>query len=332
MSHSNSSLNTFANCMARYDLIYNKHCKPDVPPSVHLTFGAMAHEVLEKAGRLRDNVADGIVDNYYSVIPSEVLYNDLKEAFKIDNWFAYFNPIVKQVAEYERDIVNNYLAKGEQVNIEREIKLELTPQQLSTLGYNNIHSPVLGIIDLLILTPTSATILDYKFSSNRKTQDDFDMNSQLQLYAMFVHILYDIPLHNITVGYIDIPKKASDKPILLSNGTLSRAKSQNITAEKYKEYVKAVHGDDPVYNCEPNGYYFDAYCNFMLNKPAYLSTQYVDMDSFSNITDDLLKAAQMIDFMNDNKLPFLKKYDSYSCKGCDYLSSCKPWLFNVIGE
>ena len=28
----------------------------------------------------------------------------------------------------------------------------------------------------------------------------------------------------------------------------------------------------------------------------------------------------------ENNMPFVKKYDSYSCKNCEYLKSCKPWL------
>ena len=190
---------------------------------------------------------------------------------------------------------------------------------------------MVGIIDFLAYTKTEAIILDYKFSSSKKTQDDFDMNSQLPLYAMFVHILYDIPLHNIRVGYIDIPKQMFDMPALLTNGTLSRAKSQNVSQEMYEKSVIAVHGDDPYFNCKPGGYYHECWCNLALNKCAYLSIQYLDIDAYEHITQDLLNAAKMIDFMTENKMEFLHKYDAYSCKGCEFLNSCKPWL-TVDGE
>ena len=80
MTHSNSSLNCFANCMAKYEHNYILHTPPCKPLSPHLPFGTMAHEVLEKAGRLRDEAEDGVVDNdtYYNIIPSEVLYPELK--------------------------------------------------------------------------------------------------------------------------------------------------------------------------------------------------------------------------------------------------------------
>lgn len=195
-----------------------------------------------------------------------------------------------------------------------------------------INDSLVGVIDLLILGKDCATIIDYKFSTSRKSQDDFDLNSQLPLYAFFVHKKYGIPLRNIRIGYIDIPKKDVEKPALLKNGTLSRAKSQNVTQDMYKKCVEAVHGvDDPLYNCEPDGYYYETYCALALNKVAYLSVQYLDEDAYNGIIKDLFNAARMIDFMKQNNMPFLQKYDSYTCKNCEYLNSCKPWL-NVGGN
>lgn len=334
MSHSNSSLNCFANCMAKYEHVHILHTEPCKPISPHLTFGVMAHDVLHKAGLLRDEVADGVVDKeqYRSIIPSEVLYPELKETFGINSWENYFRPIIKQVAQYEREHVQSLIdSKTGDVNIMREVKLQLTVEQLKSMGYNNIKQPVVGIIDLLIMTKTKCIICDYKFSTTKKTQDDFDMNSQLQLYACLVNLLYDIPLHNIQYGYIDIPKTESEKPIILSSGKLSRSKTQNVTQEMYGKAVEAIHGDDPYYNCKPGGYYYDCWCNMALNKPAYETVQYLDYDTYFGVLEDLLDAAAMIDFMIDNKMTFLKKYDAYSCKSCEYVRACKPWL-NVNGE
>ena len=329
MSHSNSSLNAFSNCMAKYEHNYILHTTPCKPISPHLTFGIMAHDCLYKAGKLRDEADDGVLQpgEYQTVIPSEVLYDDLKNEFGISNWLNYFTPVIKQTAQYERDLVKELIdTQTGNVSVEREIKLQLTVDQLKELGYEGITQPLVGVIDCLMYTKTHAIIIDYKFSSSKKTQDDFDMNSQLPLYALFVHTLYDIPLHNIKYGYIDIPKQMFGMPTVLSNGTLSRAKSQNVSQEMYEKAVIAVHGEDPYYNCKKGGYYYDCYCNLALNKAAYLSIQYLDMEVYENITDDLMKAAKMIDFMIDNKMPFLKKYDSYSCKSCEYLTACKPWL------
>ena len=230
MSHSNSSLNCFASCMAKYEHNYILHTPPCKPVSKHLTFGVMAHDVMYKAGKLRDEVNDGVVDKeqYQSIIPSEVLYNDLKQEFAIQSWTRYFTLVIKKTAEYEKHCMLELAATGD-VQIERELKLQMTVDQLKDIGVYGIDQPIVGIIDCLLFTKTAAIILDYKFSSTRKSQDDFDMNSQLPLYAMMVHYLYDIPLHNIQVGYIDIPKQEFGMPTVLSNGTLSRSKTQNVS-------------------------------------------------------------------------------------------------------
>lgn len=329
MSHSNSSLNCFASCMAKYEHSYILHTTPCKPPSPHLAFGVMAHDVLYKAGKLRDEVADGVVDKneYQTIIPSEVLHNDLKQEFAIQNWQAYFTPIIKQVAAYEKKLIEELIATNSGgVTVEREVKLQLTVEQLRQMGIYGVDQPFVGVIDLLIYTKTHAIILDYKFSANKKTQDDFDMNSQLPLYAMLVHMNYDIPLHNIKHGYVDIPKQCFGAPTLLSNGTLSRSKSQNVSQEFYEQAVIAVHGDDPYYNCKPDGYYHECWCNLALNKAAYLSIQYLDLDTYHGVIQDLFDAAKMIDFMREQKMPFLKKYDAYTCKSCEFLNTCKPWL------
>lgn len=331
MGHSNSSLNTFANCMAKYKHIYIDRIAPDRPPSPHLTFGTMAHDVLHKAGLLRDETDDGVVDTekYYSVIPSEVLYPDLKQAFQIKSWSNYFKNVIRETAKIEKELIAKLQEEysNESIAIEREVKLQMTVEQLEAIGFVGIKQPLVGIIDLLIFTHSGAIIVDYKFSSNRKTQDDFDMNSQLPLYAFFVNHIYDIPLHNIQYGYIDIPKQDFGVPTVLSNGTLSRSKEQNVSQELYEKAVIAIHGeDDPKYNCRPGGHYYDCWCNLAFNKPAYLSLQYLDHDVYVNVVGDLINTARAIDCYKEKELPFLRKYDAYSCKGCDYLKSCKPWL------
>ena len=336
MAHSNSSLNCFANCMAKYEHNYILHTPPCKPVSPHITFGTMAHDVLHKAGILRDEIADKVVDNeqYKSIIPSDVLYQDLKTEFGIKSWPQYFIPIIKETAKYEQQCIQQLLETDSgSVQVEREIKLQLSAEQARKINDNyNINQPIVGIVDLLIHTKTHAIILDYKFSSNKKTQDDFDMNSQLPLYALLVHINYDIPLQNIQYGYIDIPKQEFGQPTLLTNGTLSRSKSQNVSQELYEQAVIAIHGDDDYYNCKPGGYYYDCYCNLALNKPAYLSIQYLDFDTYENVIADIFNAADLIDYMTSHNLPFVKKYDAYSCKNCEFLRDCKKWLFVDFGE
>ena len=325
MAHSNSSLNCFANCQRKYQHAYILHTPTCKPPSPHLAFGTMGHEVLYKAGKMRDEINDNIVPDYESIIPSELLYSELKEYFDISNWHNYFVPIIKQIAKYEKELIKEISVTGP-LTIERELKLQQTVEELRNNGIN-VTQPLVGVIDLLLLTPTYATILDYKFSTSRKNQDDFDMNSQLQIYALLVNAIYHIPFENITIGYIDIPKKESVMPIVLSDGTLSRAKSQNVTQDMFKLAVIATHGaDDPYYNCEPGGYYYDAYCNFAMNKPAYITTRALDIDTYIGVISDILHEMETIDKYEKYNLSYAAKYDSYSCNDCEYLTYCKPWL------
>lgn len=334
MAHSISSLNLFTSCMAKFEHAKILHSKPCKPPSPHLTFGTMAHEVLYKAGCLRDEVADGVVnpEEYHTIIPSNLLYPDLQQAFQIHSWLNYFVPIIKRVSEYEKQVQEEFSESDEKFVIEREIKFQMTTDELKEIGYGGFDQPFVGIIDFLAVGNNNAIILDYKFSSSKKTQDDFDMNNQLYMYAFFVHMKYDIPLHNIKVGYIDIPKQMFDKPTLLTNGTLSRSKSQNVLPELYKMAVTTIHGDDPKYNCEPGGWYHDCYMALQLNDVAYLSMQYLDEEAYGYITDDVFKCAQMVDKMIREKMPFPRKHSAYECKNCEFLDSCKPWLTVNGGE
>ena len=326
MAHSNSSLNCFTNCMAKYKYSYIDHLPPDVPPSLHLTFGAMAHEVLEKAGRLRDEARDGVINTseYLSIIPSEILYNDLKEYFGITNWQKYFTPVIKETAAYEKQLIDELAEVSgsyQDIVIEREVKLQLPT---SAIPVQTIE-PLVGVIDLLIHNKKYAFIIDYKFSASHKTQDNFDLDSQLQIYAELVRFNYSIDCNNIKIGYIDIPKIEFGKPTVLSNGTLSRAKNQNISQELYEAAVTAVHGDDPVYNCKPGGYYYNIWCEFANNKAAYLTTQWVDIDTITNVLNDVFQTIELLTAIHDHRLPYIKKYDSYSCKSCEYRMTCKPW-------
>ena len=62
-----------------------------------------------------------------------------------------------------------------------EIATTIIERIFQRRGIYHIKQPLVGIIDFLAYTKTEAIILDYKFSSSKKTQDDFDMNSQLPL-------------------------------------------------------------------------------------------------------------------------------------------------------
>lgn len=328
MALSNSKLTCYSNCQRKYLHAYILNTVPCLPPSPHLGFGTMAHEVLQKAGQLRDESNDGVVsnDDYYTVIPSEVSYPQYKEFFGINSWTNYFTAVIKQTSEHEFALINLLLNGTNNISIHREVKFKLSRDETRGFGYV-IEDGINGIIDLLIVSDDGhAIIIDYKFTTKNKTQDDFDMDSQLQLYAFAVHKKYNIELRNIQIGYISIPKTEFERPALLKSGCLSVSKSQNVSCEAYKEAVEAIHGNDPVYNCKPGGHYYDAYCNFALNKSAYLQTQYLDMETYIGVNTDLMLTANDLQNKKDAYDLFLAKYDSYSCAGCEYVNTCKPWI------
>lgn len=324
MNFSNTSLNTYAACQRKFWHNYINHspkCKPD---PLYFAFGEMAHKVLYDAGILRDNTESGDIETYDTVIPSELMYHDLKEEFGIKNWHSYFTQVCKQVVQYEREEIKILCEEsGTDCELYREYEI--------TELFDNRH-PVKGIIDLLIISKDRqyATILDYKFSSKQKTQDDFDMNSQLQIYAELVNKRFNVPLRNIRIGYIDIVRSDFERPIVLNNGTLSRAKSQNVSQETYIACVKALEPERYEAMLAPGGYYYEIVQELANKKIAYLNTQWLDIDAHFSILNDTIcvmdDLAQKLDKENKEAGLFNARFDAYTCKGCEFLKACKPWI------
>lgn len=331
MKFSNTSLNTYASCQRKFWHNYVNHSSKCKPNPLYFAFGEMAHKVLKDAGDLRDGIEGGCEVNYDTVIPSELEYPELKREFRITNWHSYFVNVCKQVKEYEQAEIN-YMAdenvglSGIEIFREHEIVEIICGKQ------------VIGIIDLLIISSNRqyATIIDYKFSSTQKTQDDFDMNSQLQLYATLVNRRYGVPLRNIRVGYIDIVRSDFERPIVLNNGTLSRAKSQNVSQEMYIACVKALNPDTWEELLAPGGYYYDIVQELVNRKIAYMNVQWLDMDTYNGVMRDVMITLDEV-YDKLNKIPtsdmsnFCARYDAYTCKSCEFLTACKPWLA-VKGE
>lgn len=325
MSYSNTSVNMYTSCQRKYYHNYIAHSPMCKPKPLYFAFGEMAHKVLEDAGKLRDSIEAGIPD-YDTVIPSELLYDDLKCEFRILNWHSYFTNVCRQIAKYEKQEIQ---AIGLETQSPIEIMRECNLQQDIGNG-----EPLVGIVDLLLITEDRqyATILDYKFSSTIKTQDDFDMNSQLYIYAFLVHKNFGTPLRNIKIGYIDIVRADFERPIVLTNGTLSRAKSQNTSQEMYIACVKALWPDEAEQMLAPGGYYYDIVQELANRKIAYLNSQWLDVDNYNGVLNDVLNV--ILDLTN-KKLSynlgkdehiFNARYDAYTCKSCEFVESCKPWL------
>ena len=129
MSHSNTSLNCFASCMKKYEHMYILHTPSDLPPTPHIEFGIMAHDVLYRIGMARDFDENGLAlaEHFEKIVPSELLYPELKEYFKINSWHDYFKAVCQQVIAYELQLVKEMNCP---VEIKRELRMQLTVDQL----------------------------------------------------------------------------------------------------------------------------------------------------------------------------------------------------------
>lgn len=325
MSYSNTSVNMYAACQRKYYHNYIAHSPMCKPKPLYFAFGEMAHKVLEEAGQLRDMSEDNKVD-YSTVIPSEALYDDLKREFRILNWRSYFTNVCKQVEKYEKQEIQS-------INLETSSNIEIRRECFLQQDIGN-DEPLVGIVDLLLISEDRqfATIIDYKFSSTLKTQDDFDMNSQLYIYAFLVHKNFGVPLRNIKIGYIDIVRADFERPIVLSNGTLSRAKSQNTSQDMYVACVKALWPEEAETMLAPGGYYYDIVQELANRKIAYLTTQWLDISTYKGVLNDVLNVIndltnkKLTYSVDKNEQLFNARYDAYTCKSCEFVDTCKPWI------
>lgn len=309
MAHSQSSAGTYLSCQKRYELQYIDRCTPEEKFMPHLEFGSMAHKVLEDAGRLRDSSADEITD-YTSCIPSESSYPMLKDYFNIMSWERYFSRVCKRVAQYEEALISNIATKSPTgCEIYREKKYSLPS------GYAQPHT---GIIDFMLISNDKqhAIICDYKFSSRVKTQDDFDYNCQLYVYAYAVNQEFGVPIKNIQIGYIDIIKQDSSEPVVLASGALSKSKSQNVLLEDYIDKIIELELD------------IDDYREFLdelrLKDVAYISLQEVNIDTYNVMLTSYMECVDDIERKrSDTNCKFLRKIDSFSCSDCPYKYACR---------
>lgn len=264
---SHSEITTYLDCQKKWDLIYNQHHKID---NVHFQFGSMGHKVLETR-----------------VIPDELMYPELKEAFEITSWNEYFNQIFRELDEYFKDYEV----------IARELPVE---------------SPELkGVIDVVWRNKTNGRLLitDYKFSTSNKTIMDISIDEQMYIYAYLYSQQTGESLDNIDIGYISIPKCQFAEPRVLKNGTISKDKSQKTTYELYVKTIEKLGLDVKDYEDVLS----DLKDKHMLN---------IVIDSVNK--DTLIKIITNIAFVIDDmqKGYVLEKF-SYMCSKCDFVQYCK---------
>lgn len=264
---SHSEITTYLDCQKKWDLIYRQHQKID---NVHFQFGSMGHKVLETR-----------------VIPDELMYPELKDAFEITSWNEYFNQIFRELDEYFKDYDV----------IARELPVE---------------SPELkGVIDVVWRNKTNGRLLitDYKFSTSNKTIMDISIDEQMYIYAYLYSQQTGESLDNIDIGYISIPKVQFSEPRVLKNGTISKDKSQKTTYELYVKTIERLGLDVKDYE--------DVLSDL---KDKHMLTIVIDSINKDTLIKIITNIAFVIDDMQKGYV--LEKF-SYMCSKCDFVQYCK---------
>ena len=266
ISHSEAC--TYWDCQKKWFLRYIKDIKFS---SIHLDFGAMAHKTLETR-----------------IIPDEILYQDLKQAFNIISWKNYFTNIFKQLDE----LLCDYEI------LDKELKI--------------VYDKVVGVIDLVLRHKQTKRImlLDYKFKSTPMTYEDLFLDEQLKIYAKLYSAEKWENIDNIDIGYLNIPKTELSKPKILKNGSLSKDKTQNTTKELYLQTIKEL-------NLNENDY-IDILKDLESKEYITLIKTSVDESSIPKIFNNLHKT---IDSINAGFV--LECMSQHICKTCEYKDVCK---------
>lgn len=239
--------------------------------TIHTQFGSMAHNVLES-----------------KEIPMEELYGELKEYFKITSWSKYFTSIFEALREemQEWDLLE------QEVFVEQDYlrgKIDAVWQNKETGRY--------------LLT-------DYKFSTSNKDDIDLLIDQQLYVYGVLYALSHNIPIENISTGFITIPKTQLDEPRILVNGKLSKDKAQNVTEKSYRDTIARLGLDESDYSDV-----LDALSGRKLVKLVIGSIS-------PTMLQDIFENIEHV-FNEMQKGYYLEKASSFDCRRCDLFDVCK---------
>lgn len=236
----------------------------------HFIFGSMAHKVLETRE-----------------IPDEILYQDLKETFNISSWNIYFNQIFKELDVFLED----YDIIGREVCVENDT--------------------LIGVIDLVLRHKETNRLLlcDYKFSNGVKSYDDLLLDEQLQIYSILYSSQFNEHIDNIDICYINIPKTQLSSPRVLSNGKLSKDKSQNTSFELYVNKINEL------------GLCIDDYQDVL----SMLKDKHFINIYKNTLNLDMIKrvCVNIDNTIKDMQKGYYLEKCTYMCKQCPFVQYCK---------
>ena len=266
---SHSEISTYLDCQRKWELAYKDGLQAT---NEHFQFGSMAHKVLETG-----------------LIPDEIEYCELKDAFGIPSWKDYFEKVIEDI--------DNYI-NGEEIKY-RELRIESKAFDL------------VGVIDLVTYNPESHkyTLWDYKFTNTPRTDNSLRLDEQLTLYAILFSQEFDIPLTDIEVGYLSIPKKGITKPKILKSGGLSKAALASTTYELYLEAIRE------------NGLNPENYLDVLEQLKYFVFVKGVRT---SVPTELAVSVAENIEnVMKDMQKGYVLWKHSFMCERCEFVKQCK---------
>lgn len=233
-------------------------------------FGEMGHKVLETR-----------------VIPDEALYPELKEHFEIPSWKDYFTDIFEELDDFFKDYEI----------LHREYPIET--------------DDIKGVIDVVARHKTSGktVIIDYKFSKQKKTDEDVLLDEQMYIYAVVYASQNGLTLDDVAMCYISIPKNNFSKPRVLKTGQLSKDKAQNTTVKKYEQAIEELGLNRADYE--------DFLSEIAGKTVLTIAKSYINHDMLMRIMTNIDNVRKDMD-----KGYVLEKC-SFMCKKCPFVEYCK---------
>lgn len=266
---SHSEISTYLDCQRKWELAYKDGLQAT---NEHFQFGSMAHKVLETG-----------------LIPDEIEYCELKAFFGIPSWKDYFGKVIEDIGVYIR---------GEEIKY-RELRIESEELDL------------VGVIDLITYNSISQkyTLWDYKFTNTPRNENSLRLDEQLTLYAILFSLKFNIPLSNIEIGYLSIPKKGIVKPKILKNGGLSKAALATTTYELYLESIRE------------QGLNLEDYIDVLETLKSSVFVKGVRTDISFYLAGSVVENIENV--VKDMQKGYVLWKHSFMCERCEFVKHCK---------
>lgn len=220
--YSHSSLDLFRKCPMSFKFKYIDKL-PSIENKEASDFGSVCHYIAEK---YRGGGKEQLLKLYREMVPSE---------FKLTEKYKKKVPLaLKNIHEHWK----KELSKCKNIRREEEITVSL-----------NDDINLTGKIDVIIETPNSHKIIDYKTSKSNRFSNH---TNQLSMYMLLTNKKYNIPYDKMKVGVVYLALDPKDKygKKILNEGFENISKEYEITesdVECLKNEIMAIHDKIQLY-------------------------------------------------------------------------------------